>query len=155
MSHTRIISKEIMFKTKTANAFMRFRADKKDPDQKVEMKQLSKEAGDVWSKLSDPEKRKYYHLAKEDEVKNEAVLGKNKYTNKTFELGDKFSFIVETPIPIKKENQPLVMNNPQNVSNLTEEDWFDKYIDYNGYRVSNEIINGVPPPKTTSNSFGR
>lgn len=118
-----------MPKTKTPNAFMLFRAEKIDPNQKVEMKQLSKEASDDWSKLPEIKKRKYYHLAKGDEVKKEAVLSKNKHTFKTFEYGEKFSFIVETPVSIKKENQPLVMNNPQNVSILNDEDLFDKYID--------------------------
>jgi hypothetical protein len=144
-----------MSKIKTANAFMRFRAKRKNPNKKVEMKQLSKEAGSDWSKLPEIKKRRYYHLAKKDEIKNETASGKNKYTNKTFVLGENFSFVVETPIPIKREGRTLDRNNPQNVPNLNEEDWFEKYIDYNGYRDSNEIINGVPPPNTTSNTFGR
>ncbi|GBB92793.1 hypothetical protein RclHR1_20580001 [Rhizophagus clarus] len=119
------------------------------------MKRLSKEAGSDWSKLSEIKKRKYYHLAKKDEVKNEVDSGKNKYTNKTFEMGEMFSFIVETP----KESHPFVktnhQKNPQPGSALNDDNWFEEYIDYEDSDSKNEIINGFPPPNNTPNSYGR
>src|ERR1051325_1669195 len=92
------MSKTLKISRKSPNGFMVYRSRMKSV-RGITMAQLSREAARNWLKFPETVKRRYFHLAKEEQVKLETAKGKNSNTVKTFELGETFSFVIETPKP--------------------------------------------------------
>ena len=114
------MSKITKITKRSPNGFLQFRREIR-PAQGTTMAKHSKEASHNWTALPETVKRRYFHLAKREEVKNEAAKGKNPNTVKTFELGENFSFVIETPKP------QLENNISQNGSNINFDEMFDQY----------------------------